>query len=595
MRLNFSSKNDIDNLFFIFSLTFLNLFIISWNYSYLPLTEGWFLLAGRFIEQGNLPYTDFYAYLTPFYYWYSYFILCLGENTIFISRILGQINLNILFFITYKILNINFPKPQSSIASLFSLIFYLSINAILSYDFIHIANIFGLLAFYIISTKKNNGLLFIGGFFASLCFLTKQSNGSLLFITIFAIFIFRFWKQKNILIYPLLGSFFGCLINFFPFLSKQGITDIYENIIINAGSAKGGITHSLTTLLPPRSDFYSFEKLQVFILEILIPLLIIFKFHKLFEKKTFNLILLKENEFIQFTKKYLLIFIFGLTILVILYFNDLDRILFQKEISNFFWNKAYLWSGYSPLIFLLFIKNDSFDKKLGIFLFGMTFAAATSAGLTPVSIFLHVGFLICLLLSLNSFKNLGIIFTIFIIFSVSFDIINDKKSKVYHWWGINSYKGEVVSNKIPFVSKIKNDGLSNHLEIINEKLSLCEKKPKNLIAFPHGALINLTTNINPPTKTISYWFDFLSNPDSMREFQKLKNLEIDIIAIINIDDNAWSVHESLFRPKDKVLAQRQIQKLLLDRASSNKYSRFYDFYQDNTKVEIFTLKSINCN
>ena len=70
--------------------------------------------------------------------------------------------------------------------------------------------------------------------------------------------------------------------------------------------------------------------------------------------------------------------------------------------------------------------------------------------------------------------------------------------------------------------------------------------------FPHGALINLTTNINPPTKTISYWFDFLSNPDSMREFQKLKNLEIDIIAIINIDDNAWSVHESLFRPKDKV-------------------------------------------
>ena len=116
-----------------------------------------------------------------------------------------------------------------------------------------------------------------------------------------------------------------------------------------------------------------------------------------------------------------------------------------------------------------------------------------------------------------------------------------------------------------------------------------------MIAFPHGALINLTTNINPPTKTISYWFDFLSNPDSMREFQKLKNLEIDIIAIINIDDNAWSVHESLFRPKDKVLAQRQIQKLLLDRASSNKYSRFYDFYQDNTKVEIFTLKSINCN
>ena len=165
-----------------------------------------------------MPYTDFYAYLTPFYYWYSYFILCLGENTIFISRILGQINLNILFLITYKILNINFPKPQSSIASLFSLIFYLSINAILSYDFIHITNIFALLAFYIISTKKNKGLLFLGGFFAALCFLTKQSNGSILFITIFAIFIYRFWKETNIFVYPILGSFLACIINFFPFL-----------------------------------------------------------------------------------------------------------------------------------------------------------------------------------------------------------------------------------------------------------------------------------------------------------------------------------------------------------------------------------------
>ncbi len=593
--MNFPSKYGADKFFFLSSLIFLNLFILSWNYNYLPLTEGWFLLAGKFIEQGDLPYTDFYAYLTPFYYWYSYFILCLGENTIFISRILGQINLNILFLITYKILNINFPKPQSSIASLFSLIFYLSINAILSYDFIHITNIFALLAFYIISTKKNKGLLFLGGFFAALCFLTKQSNGSILFITIFAIFIYRFWKEINIFVYPILGSFLACIINFFPFLSKQGLTDIYENIIINAGSAKGGIAHSLTTLLPPRSDFYSFEKLQVFLFEILFPLLIIFKFHKLFQKKTFNLFLLKDNEFSHFNKKYLLIFISLLMILVILYFNDVGKILFQEEISSFFWNKAYLWSGYSPLIFLLFIKNDNFDKKLGIFLLGMTFAAATSAGLTPVSIFLHVGFLICLLLSLKSFKNLGIVFTIIIIFSVSLDIITDKKNKTYHWWGINSYKGSVVSDKIPFISKIKNDGLSNHLEIINEKLSLCKSKPKNLIAFPHGAIINLTSNINPPTKTISYWFDFLSNTDSIKEFQKLKNLEIDVIAIIKIDENAWSVHERLFRPEDKVLVQRKIQKLLLDRASSDKYSRFYDFYQDSTKVEIFTLKSINCN
>ena len=102
----------------------------------MPLTEGWFSLGGKLIEEGFLPYTDFYAYLTPFYYWYSYFILQLGEETIFISRLLGQFNLNILFFLTYKVLNINFPKAQSLISALFAMIFYLSINAIISYDFI---------------------------------------------------------------------------------------------------------------------------------------------------------------------------------------------------------------------------------------------------------------------------------------------------------------------------------------------------------------------------------------------------------------------------------------------------------------------------
>ena len=86
-----------------------------------------------------------------------------------------------------------------------------------------------------------------------------------------------------------------------------------------------------------------------------------------------------------------------------------------------------------------------------------------------------------------------------------------------------------------------------------------------MIAFPHGAIINLTSNINPPTKTISYWFDFYQYR-FYKEFQKLKNLEIDVIAIIKIDENAWSVHERLFRPEDKVLVQRKIQKLLLDRA-----------------------------
>lgn len=586
---------NIEKYFILLSFVFFNIFILSWNYSYLPLTEGWFLLAGKFIEEGYLPYNDFYAYLTPFYYWYSFFILKLGEETIFISRILGQLNLNILFFLTYKILNINFPKSQSIVSALFAMIFYLSINAILSYDFIHITNIFAFISYYLIVTKKDNKYLFFAGLFAAMCFLTKQSNGAVIFFTLFIIFIYKFKNSMNLIIYPFMGSLTAVVINFFPFLTIEGLKIVMDNIIINAGGAKGGIAHSLTTLIPPKSDFYSLEKLLKFILKILLPLMVILKFHYLFGKKTDNLFTFKEIHNISFTKNHFLIFIIISIILIIFYFFKIQDIYLLNHITDFFFNRIYLWSGYCPIIFILFYKNKNFDKTLGILLLGLTFAAATSAGLTTVSIFLHVAFLICLLLSLKTFYNFGLILAFSVIFSYSSIAIIEKNIKTYHWWGVNSYKGNYESYKIQFISKIKNDGIGKNLENINNALSKCKNKPSNLIAFPHGALINLTTNIKPPTPTVSYWFDFLSNRDAEIELKKLKQKKLDIIVIIEVDELAWKTHEALFRPEDKYLAQRKIYQYLRENTDSPNYSKIYDFYQDRTKVEVFSNKELLCN
>ena len=582
--------------FLIFICFFLfNLYLMSWNYNYLPLTEGWFLLAGKFINQGYLPYIDFYAYLTPFYYWYSYFIVSLSENILFTSRILGQVNLNILLFLTYKVLNINFPKSQSIISALFALIFYLSINAMLSYDFIHIANIFALLSFYIISKKKSKISLVLAGFFAAMCFLTKQSNGAVIFLTLSLIFIFKYWDNKKFFIYPIIGSFIATLINFLPYLSIDGLNSVIQNIVINAGSAKGGIFHSLTTLIPPRSDFYSFEKLSKFLLKILLPLILLLKFHKLFERKVENIFIFRTNEFSILSNKIIALFLLlSIATILIFTFNIYDiKIIY--DISGWFWNQPYLWSGYCPIFFLLFLKNKGFDKNLGIFLLGLTFAAATSAGLTTVSIFLHVAFLICLLLSFKSFYNISIILVFIVIFSVSTTSILEKKDKIYHWWGINSYKGSFESKEIPVIANIKNNGLSNELDIINEKIRNCNIPPKNLIAFPHGALLNLTTNIDPPTRTISYWFDFLSNRDATIELKKLSEIDIDIIGIINVKQEAWDVHTKLFRPEEKYLAQENIYKYLNSLIKKTDYSLLHSFYQDDIEVNLYYRTSLLCD
>ena len=582
--------------FLIFICFFLfNLFLLSWNFNYLPLTEGWFLLAGKFINQGYLPYIDFYAYLTPFYYWYSFFIVSLSENLIFTSRVLGQVNLNILFFLTYKVLNINFPKSQSIISALFGLIFYLSINAIISHDFVHIANIFALLSFYIISTKNSKISFIFAGFFAAMCFLTKQSNGAVIFVTLSFIFIFKYWNNKKFFIYPIIGSVIATLINFFPYLNIDGLNAVVQNIVVNAGSAKGGILHSLTTLIPPRSDFYSFEKLLKFFMKILLPLVLILKFHKLFERKIENIFIFKNNEFSILSSRTIFIFLLlSITTILIFIFN-INNINIISNLSEWFWKKPYLWSGYCPIFFLLFLKNKEFDKNIGIFLLGLTFAAATSAGLTPVSIFLHVAFLVCLILSFKSFYNIGMVLGFIIIFSVSTTSILEKKEKVYHWWGINSYKGSFESTSIPAIANIKNNGISNDLDIINEKIKNCNSSPKNLIAFPHGALLNLTTNIDPPTRTISYWFDFLSNQDALIELKKLSKVDIDIVGIINVKQEAWDIHTKLFRPEEKYLAQEKISKYLNNLVKNKNYSLLHSFYQDDIEVNLYYRSSLLCD
>ena len=103
------------NKLFLISLIVFNLFISSWNYSYLIISEGWFLLPAKLINEGQLPYRDFYAYLPPFYYWYSYFLFLLGDELIFNARVAGQLVFSLIFYFSYEFYRINFNKIVSLI------------------------------------------------------------------------------------------------------------------------------------------------------------------------------------------------------------------------------------------------------------------------------------------------------------------------------------------------------------------------------------------------------------------------------------------------------------------------------------------------
>ena len=575
------------NKFFIFFFLLYNFFLVTWNYNYLPITEGWFLLAGKLISEGKLPYIDFYAYLTPFYYWFSYFIYQLGENLIFHARLIGQVIFCLIFYYTYAFFRINFNSLVSSIATFFSLLVYLSSAAIITYDFTHLITLFSLISIVLIINSNNKFGYFFSGVFSSLVFLTKQSNGFVIFIFLAIIFIVKNRNDIKKLIYPLSGILITFLIVLYPIILNNGFKDFFFQITLHAGNSKGGIISSLTNLFPPKSDYYSIKNIFNFLFDTFLPLLILFlAFYKIKSKD----IVQKESKLLSYST-YLIIFYFILIITFGLYLGI--RFNFIDNINIFFWNKAYLWSGYYVFFLLLLSKYTRFNNYSLIFLFGLIIASATSAGLTAVSIFLHLGFMIGILFHFKSIFNSSFILGIILLISIPTHSIFKKYDTGYYWWGVNAKLGSKISTDNIIIKNIQNNGFSSDLDTINSIIQSCKKSPKNLLSFPHTTMLNLSTGLNPPGKAITYWFDFLSNEHSAKELMLLQNTNIDIIAIIEMEKIAWEVHDNLFR-KGKGLEQEKVLNYIMRIANSEDYLKMYENKINDRFVNIYIRKDFNC-
>ena len=573
--------------FIIFFLIY-NLFIFTWNYSYLPITEGWFLLAGKLISEGKTPYIDFYAYLTPFYYWFSYFLYQASENLILFSRIVGHFIFCLIFYFTYIFFRINFSSVVSTVATFFSLLIYLSSAAIITYDFTHLITLFSLISIVLIINSNIKYSHFLAGVFSTLIFLTKQSNGFVIYTFLAIIYIYKNRSNLKLLIYPIVGSLITFLLVLFPILSEGGFNEFFNQITIHAGNSKGGIVSSLTNLFPPKSDYYSIKNIFNFLFDSFFPLLIVFLAYYRFNNNS--------SIFVKNFRIYNFFFIAISVYFLILIFTSLKFNLdsdFINNINTFFWNKAFLWSGYYVFFLIPIARYTNFNNYSLFFLFGLIIASATSAGLTAVSIFLHLGFMIGILFHFRSIFNISMLIGLVFLVAVPTHSILKKYETGYYWWGVNAKLGSVVSNEIEKIKYIRNDGFSEELVKINNIIESCQYQPENLLSFPHTTMINLATDLNPPGKAITYWFDFLSNEHAEMEYELLKKISIDSFVMIEMEQIAWDVHNRLFR-KGKGLKQKKVKDYLIDLTKSGNFDEVYSQEINSRKVSLFIKKNLNC-
>ena len=250
MKLNHFTKSInliLSNLHF-FLLVIILLIITRIGYWNLILVEGqWdeitYLIAGREILKGKIPYIDFYEIKTVFSF-FPYIVASIFENKIIAIRILGSISILIstylLFLQCRQLSNENIAKITCFL--------FIGLNSSIEYQSsgitLFIYPFLLLISHTLIFGKKNSNNLFIVGFLTSVVCLMRLNFYPLAIVNfILLIFIFKV-NIKEILSY-ILGGLLPLIlfVSVYSSLVNNGFYILYESLFLNMMAAGNNINY----------------------------------------------------------------------------------------------------------------------------------------------------------------------------------------------------------------------------------------------------------------------------------------------------------------------------------------------------------------
>ena len=258
-------NNTIKSLSFIGWLCAVSIVLLYnylYSFSFLPMTEGWFTVYAKLMNNGLVPYRDFYLYLTPLYpLLISNFILLFGDS-FFALRLLGFLITLIITTLLFLILLKRFKPASAMFSTIVCMFYYQSGVAHISYDFTQILTAFTLasaLMLILLSNIKEKDFeshknriityLVLSGMFSSLAFFIKQSNGSMIVIAsaIAASYVVysNYKNNLRIIIYYILGSSIPFFFIFSWLIYESALMNFTDQIFTEAISAKGNLSHIL--------------------------------------------------------------------------------------------------------------------------------------------------------------------------------------------------------------------------------------------------------------------------------------------------------------------------------------------------------------
>lgn len=601
MRITILGKKLSINFFSISALliTLLYYSLLS-NFSFLPLTEGWFSAYAHLVINGKIPYKDFYLYLTPLYVWVITLISYIFGPSLFVLRVFGVLITCSIGLLLFRIFRFKFSPSSSFVGATIATFYYQSGNAYISYDFTQILTLFSLLSYNLLlvaeqTIKSLDRLdanqkpdltnayisLFLSGFFSICAFLTKQSNGSFIVIFTFLACIYLTQSSKmdahhkfKFVLYFLFGGLLPVILVATYLALNQALPQFIDQIFFNSISAKGNLTKILSGWI--QGVFTPVLIIQLYeIARVLLVVFISANFifwmikHSGYLRDTYN-------KFQCYREAFVLAVFFSL-LMAILFFSWQDDAFLRNQffqpgrhLLNYLIPLAISWTliqlALTPLSHAIpaYIKIDKGTTILAICVLGQFFGNGTSAGLSEISSFIVIGWIASWLCNRGSIPLFGIWLAFYCCALLSTTLIYKKFDHPYAWWGVSEPSAREASLQISnpiqrgiYISRGTEETFSSAINV----LTLINAD--SIFSFPNIPIFYLITNKWPDSKAIITWFDFLNDKDAIAESNRLRSDPPDAIIYLDLPEVAWKAHERLFRDGKK-LGQREIQAWIVE-------------------------------
>ena len=567
-------------------------------FSFFPLTEGWFSAYAHLILDGKIPYRDFYMFLTPFYPMALAAVVDLFGESFFVLRVVGILIVISIAVLLYLILARRFSPSASMVATITACIYYQSGVAHIPYDFTQVLTLFTLAATWMLVLASSETpsteivtwrslvvrRVLMAGFFATLAFMTKQSNGAFVAVAAGAgcIYVALPWGRSFWKLIIAFGG--GCLIPITVMLvwllQVDALIEFWEQIFGGALSAKGSLDHVL---------FAWFKGLLTHVF--VIQMTTMGKWAAIIIAVSF--ILSKALSFIYRPPldnriKFVLLISLALMCIMVILNSYMGSPILAAHIGEFGLRANNyiipITTSTSAVLFLVGAISCFFPTVrkytspsvvvLGIMSAGMIWGNGTSAGLSEVGVFAMFALVLAGMMNLRIFRYAGFTAALVLIVSFIFTFSSRKFDVPYTWWGVKepSVREAIYLSKTPILRGIQ---MSQHTaESIDAMASSLAKGTQegDVFAFPNIPLAYLVANRWPNSKIVIPWFDFLPDVPARAEAVRLLANPPAIIVNLKLPPAAWGAHERLFR-EGRPLGQRDIQNAIVDLTERRKLYR----------------------